>query len=102
MSKILSFPKKARTLDLLQRASSMEVAHVDAQLSALTAKLGRLKVGDSNHDLAVGIFVIAVALSHAQTALQLISDSRLKEQIEDKLREVNELLANCKVTNVSV
>jgi len=96
MAKILSFPEKARTLDISQREASLDAEHIDAELSALTAKLGRLKVGDYNHDLAVGIFVIAVALSHAQTALQLISDSRLKVQIEDKLREVNEVLASCK------
>ena len=92
MAKILSFPEKVRIFGTSQREPSLDAAYIDTQLSDLMSKLNRLEIGDSNHDFAVAIFVISVALSHAQTALQLISDSSLKQQFEDKLREINELL----------
>jgi hypothetical protein len=100
MAKVLSFPEKVRTLGISQREPSLEAACVDAQLSDLTSKLSRLKIDDSRHDLAVAIFVIAVASSHAHTAIQLISDSSLKQQFEDKLREINDLLQAASAKNL--
>ena len=101
MAKILSFPEKVRIFGISQRepSPSLDAAYVDTQLSDLVSKLNRLKIGDSNHDLAVAIFVITVALSHAHTALQLISDSSLKQQFEDKLHEINELLRAARAKN---
>ncbi len=94
MAKILSFPEKVGIFGISQRepSPSLDAAYVDTQLSDLVSKLNRLKIGDSNHDLAVATFVITVALSHVHTALQLISDSNLKRQFEDKLHEINEQL----------
>jgi hypothetical protein len=92
MAKVLNFPETVRTRALSHRAPSVDAVYVNAQLSDLTSKLTRLNIGDSNHDHAVAIFVIAVALSHAHTALQLISNSTLKLQFEDKLHELNALL----------
>ncbi len=92
MAKVLRFPERVRTLALSQREPSVDAVRVDAQLSELTSSLSRLKKSDSNHDLAVATFVIAVALSHSRTALQLVSDPSLKQQFQDKLDEINELL----------
>jgi hypothetical protein len=99
MAKILNFPEKVRRPPLSQREPLVDAVSVDAQLSDLMSKLYRLKIGDSNHDLAVAIFVISVALSHAHTALQLISDSSLKHRFEDKLHEINELLQAARARN---
>lgn len=99
MAKVLNFPERVRTLARSQPERLVDAVCVDSQLSDLMSKLNRLKFGDSNHDLAVAIFVIAVALSHVYTALQLISDSSLKQQFEDKLHEVNELLQAARAKN---
>ena len=99
MAKVLSFPENVRTLGISQPRAIIDAACVDTQLSDLTSKLSRLKIGDSNHDLAVAIFVISVALSHAHTAIQLISDLSLKQQFEDKLHEIDELLQAASAKN---
>jgi hypothetical protein len=92
MGQVLGFPEKLMTFAASQKQLPIEFGQIDLQLSDLRAKLSGLKIGPSNRDHAVATFIIAVALSHAQSALQLISDSSWKHQFEDKLRETRELL----------
>jgi hypothetical protein len=92
MGQVLGFPEKLTTFAASQKQLPIEFGQIDLQLSDLRAKLSGLKIGPSNRDHAVATFIIAVALSHAQSALQLISDSSWKHQFEDKLREISELL----------
>ena len=61
-----------------------------------------MKIDDANHDHAAAIFVISLALSHAHTAMQLISDVSLKQQLENKLHEVDELLRAASAKNAKL
>ena len=90
MATILNFPESAAGIS--RRGRSLDAAHVDMQLTDLMSKLNRLKPTDSNHDLRVAMFFITVALSHAHTALQLISESSLRQQLGDKLDEMSRVL----------